>query len=175
MEEQIRGGFAVRDVLGAEDPAIEPLVQAGEPERVSHMVVGAARCDARGQRDPVERLKDSVHWRERVCERLAVAVLDRLVEPIGKAVPEVGLDLRPRVSVRAADEPVDHLALAERPAQLAQHLHIHFDGQALAVDQHAIAIEDHEFDRTRHQWLQRLVTDAVSAGSGTTLVSPVAT
>ena len=71
VEEQIRGGFAVRDVLGAEDPAIEPLVQAGQPERVSQMVVGAARCDARGQRDPVERLKDAVDWRERVCERLA--------------------------------------------------------------------------------------------------------
>ena len=46
VEEQIGGGLAVRDFLGAEDPSREPVIQAGQTECVAQVVVGAARRDA---------------------------------------------------------------------------------------------------------------------------------
>ena len=62
----------------------------------------------------------------------------------------MGLDRSLGVAVGAPDEPLNYLRLAHGPAQLAQHPHVHLDGQTLAVDQHAVAIEDHQLDRPRH-------------------------
>jgi hypothetical protein len=48
VEEQVGGGLAVADVVGAEDAAVEALEQPGQAERVPQLVVAAARGDAVG-------------------------------------------------------------------------------------------------------------------------------
>jgi hypothetical protein len=44
----------------------------------------------------------------------------------------------------APDEARRHLGLAERPAELAEHLGLDADREALAVDEDTVAVEDHE-------------------------------
>ena len=44
------------------------------------------------------------------------------------------------------DKTLDNLGLAHRPAKLAQHLDLDPDRQPLAVDEHAVAVEDHQLD-----------------------------
>jgi hypothetical protein len=53
--------------------------------------------------------------------------------------------------VRAPDEPIDHVCLAQQPAQLAEHQHVYFDRETLAIEQYAVAVEDHEFNGGGHR------------------------
>ncbi len=146
VQEEVRGGLASGDVLRTEDPPLEPLVQACQPERVAQVLVSAARRDAARQGDRVECLQHAFDGSELGLERLSVERLYLLFPVDRQLASEVRLDCGLGVAVGAPDEPLDHLRLAERPSQLAQHQHVHLDRQALAVDEHAIAIEDHESD-----------------------------
>lgn len=49
-------------------------------------------------------------------------------------------------AARTAHEALDDVTLAQDPAQLGENLHVHADGQALAVDPHAVAVEDDQLD-----------------------------
>ncbi|MEU6812970.1 hypothetical protein ABZ920_29120 [Streptomyces sp. NPDC046831] len=49
--------------------------------------------------------------------------------------------------MRAADEPVDDLVLDEWPAQFRAEGDLDAGGDALAVDQHAVAVECDELNR----------------------------
>ena len=64
----------------------------------------------------------------------------------GQPAAQVRLDHGMGLTVRAPDEALDHLRLAQRPAELVQRLQVDLDRQALRVDQHAVAIEDHQLD-----------------------------
>jgi hypothetical protein len=46
--------------------------------------------------------------------------------------------------VRAAQEALDYLGLAERPAESRQDGGVDPDGEALAVDEHPFGVEDHK-------------------------------
>jgi len=59
-------------------------------------------------------------------------------------------------SSEPTDEPVDHFLFAERPTDRGQNLHVDSNSEALAVDEHPVAVEDHE---------------AISLGHGDTLRS----
>jgi len=147
VQEQVGRGLSVNHVLRAEDPAREALVQAGQAEHVSQIVVRATRRHALRQLDRVDRLHHAVDGSELGRERLPVEGPIPLVPVRGQLPTEMGLDCGAGVSVRAPDEPLDYLSLAQRPAQLPKRLDVHLDRQALRVDQHAVAIEDHQLDR----------------------------
>ena len=72
-------GLPLRDLLGAEDAAVEALEQAGEAERVAQPLVAAARGHAGRRGDRVERGDDAVDGLELGLERLAVQVAERLL------------------------------------------------------------------------------------------------
>src|SRR5262249_54052748 len=157
------------DVLDTEDSPGEPVVQTRQPEHVAQVLVRAARRDAGGHGDSVERVDHAFDGREFRLECLLIECFELLVPAGGQLAAQVGLDPGLGVPVGAPDESLDHLGLAERPAQLAQYDHVHLDRQALAVDEYAITIEDQQFDG------HYLTIEAVSAGSETYSVSPVAT
>ena len=58
----------------------------------------------------------------------------------GRAALHLGLHVRGR----PPDEPVDDLLLGQRPAELAEDLGLDADREPLAVDEDAVAVEDHE-------------------------------
>lgn len=48
------------------------------------------------------------------------------------------------------DEALDDLGLAERPAEVGEELALESDGDALAVDEHTVTVNDHEVE-TSHR------------------------
>ena len=95
----------------------------------------------------VERLHDSGHRSELGGEGLAVEVLEGVLPVGGEGTPQMRFDLGLHEGVGAADEALDDLALGEGPAQLGEDPHVDADGQALAVHEHAVAVEDDELER----------------------------
>src|SRR5436309_988004 len=77
---------------------------------------------------------------------LAYSRRPRLLPVRWQRSAELRLDLRHHVRVGPAHEPLDHFCLGHRPAELREHGDVDPHGDALAVDQHAIAIEDDEPD-----------------------------
>jgi hypothetical protein len=112
--------------------------------------VRSTGCDARGSRDLVKRLDDAIDGRELGREDISIEMLERVLPVDREATAEVRLDFRDEELVRPAEESVDHLLLAEDPTQFGENSHVDADGEALAVHQHAVTIEDHEFDRASH-------------------------
>src|SRR4029450_2789568 len=63
-------GLAVGALVAAEDPALEPFVQAGVAEGEAELVVAAAGGDARRDGDLVEALQEGVHREQSGGQRL---------------------------------------------------------------------------------------------------------
>jgi hypothetical protein len=59
-------------------------------------------------------------------------------------------------SVGEADEALDAFGLRHDPAERGEDLHVGADGDALAVDEHAVAVEDHELEGAAHAPAARL-------------------
>ena len=60
------------------------------------------------------------------------------------------LDLRHHVGVGPAHESLDDFRLGHGPAERREHLDVDAHADALAVHQHAVAVEDHEPDGFSH-------------------------
>ena len=78
-------------------------------------------------------------------------MLERILPVLRERSPEIGFDLRDHELVRPADEPLDDLSFGQDPAQRGEDLHVDPDGEPLAIHEDAVAIEDHQLDRIRHQ------------------------
>src|SRR3954453_18507877 len=79
------------------------------------------------------------------------------------------LDLAHEVRLRAPHEPLDDLLLRERPPELAEHLDVEGDREALAVDEHAVAVEDDELGP--HERYRRSRTSAAPSTSARSLAN----
>jgi hypothetical protein len=77
-------------------------------------------------------------------------MLERILPVVGEPSTEMRFDLRDHELVRPADEPFDHLSFTQDPTQLGEDSHVDADGKALAIYQHAVAVEDDELDRPGH-------------------------
>jgi len=150
MQEQVGRRLALGDLAGAEDAALEALVQAGEPQRVPEHLVAAAGGHAGGRGDAVQRLDDAVDRGELGVERRPVAAVEPVLPVSRQAVAQPVQDLLGHEGLRAAHEPLDHLGLAQRPAELGEDGGLHANREALAVDQDAVAVEDDELQRLGH-------------------------
>ena len=51
------------------------------------------------------------------------------------------------LGVTPAHESLDHFGLGHRPAEFGEHSHVDLYSDALGVDDHTVAIKDHERDR----------------------------
>jgi hypothetical protein len=76
-----------------------------------------------------------------------------LMQPL-EALLGLGSQCRPQSSLDQfvdglggpSDEPFGHLGSAERPAQFREHRRVHPHRDVLAVDEHATAVENHQFN-----------------------------
>jgi len=150
VQKEVGGGLAVSDLANAEDPACEALIQAGQPQRVADFVVAAAGCHTDRHGDASQGFNNAVNQSELRVERLPVQVLESLFPIVGKTPSQMGFDLGDHVRVGASDEALDHLIDADRPAECVDHSGINADGNAFAVDEYPVAVEDDEFPRSSH-------------------------
>ena len=105
------------------------------PLEATQVAVPTGRA-RRAPEDAVDRHQLSV---EGLVQRRAVALV-----PLGHGRPG-GLDPA-FMGVGAAHEALEHVLLGRGPAQLGEQAGLD-PRRALAVDEHAVAVEDHELDR----------------------------
>ena len=91
----------------------------------------------------MQGLDDAVDRGELCRERRPVALCGLLGPVRGQLAPDVRLDLLEHVRVGAAEEPFRDLGLGQLPAELGQQRDLKPDRDALAVDEHAVTVEDH--------------------------------
>ena len=106
-------------------------------------------------------------WRQapRRCRRPAQLTSERvtverleLVLPIGgQRTADVCLDVRGDRRGRATDKPLDDLVFRQRPTQPPQDQRVDPDRDAFAVDEHSVAVEDHQLDWLAHE--RRMASD----------------
>ena len=77
-------------------------------------------------------------------ERPEQLVLQLHMKIVGQGTAEFGLDFRIRLARRAAEEAIEDLLLRDRIAVTTEHIGMCAAGDDLAVDQHAVAIENDE-------------------------------
>ena len=150
VEEEIRLRLATGNVARAEDPPCESLVQAGQPERQAHLLVASIRCDAHRDRDRVEGLDHTVDRSQLADERVTVEQLGFLFPRALRSIPLV----RPNVlgvRSRLADVPFDDLRFRQRMAESLEDSRHDADRDPFAVDQDAVAVENHQLDRIAHR------------------------
>ena len=147
VQEEVGCGLAARDVGGAEDVRPEVVAQRSDLQAVPDAVVTAVRGDADGRGEAVQSLRDAVDsgqfGREGRLVQMLVLLLPVLLQAPSEPFFHSGrVDLGGR-----ADEPLDDLGLGERAPQVGHDHRVHFDAYSLAVHQHAVTVEDHQFNR----------------------------
>src|SRR4029453_16058990 len=152
VEEQVGGGLAVGDLVAAEDAALEAPVEAGVAQGEAELVVAAAGGDTGrcGGLDLVEGVQDAVHRDQLGGVGLPVPPVELVLPVARQPVPELGLDRLVHVLGGPAHQALDDGGLAQRPAELGQELRLDPDGEALAVDQYAVAVEDDQVEAPGH-------------------------
>jgi hypothetical protein len=113
--------------------------------------VRAAGGDARGRRDRIQGLDHAVDGLELVLERLAVQPRVRVIPARLEAPPDRALDLAGHVRLGAAHEALDDLGLGQGPTEVGEDHRIDAHGDRLAVNEHAVTVEDHEVPRQATQ------------------------
>ena len=131
-------------VLGAEDPTVKAIKEAREPEFEPQRGVRAAGGDAIDQGQLLEQLGDADYRGELAFEHLLVVRLEFRAPVHGPA--ELRLDLGTHVLSGTAYEPIDDFGLGQRPPQLGEDSRLGLHGEPFAVDQYAVAVEDHEVE-----------------------------
>src|SRR5690606_1131417 len=125
----------------------EQRPQPGEPEGQLHLAVRAARRDTGRDTVGVERLDqlaDTVDGAQLATEGGRDLVAGATVELRGQLDTQVLLDLGEHRLAGSADELAYHLVSGDRPAHLREHPRLDHDGEPFAVDEHPVAIEDHQ-------------------------------
>ena len=144
MQEQIGRRLAARNLLGAEHVRREARVEAREAEAVAQPRERAAGRHATGGRQPVERL---VNARDHLQVALEGGV-DLHLHGGGEALRQGAavLDLEGAVHRlrRHAEKARQDLGLGERDADASELCGLDARADQLAVDQHAVAVEDHQ-------------------------------
>ena len=149
VQEQIRRRLAASDRGGAEDPGIEQVQEPDRLERETNALDIARRRDAAAQR---KGANGGGHIRDRgevVAKAPIQTIAHGLKRLVGQPHAEFGLqDLQGRFQ-RASEEAVIDDALVQRHAGGRDRLHQRVRGDRLAVDQHAVAIEDDQVSASR--------------------------
>jgi hypothetical protein len=125
------------------------------------MATAAGTANPRGC--PVQRLHDAVHRAELGLERRPVAAVEPLLPAVRQPPAQPVQHCLDHEGLRAAHEPLDHLGLAQRPAELGEGGGLLADRQALAVDQHAVAVEDDQLQWPGHAGSVRAARHAPTA------------
>ena len=102
-----------------------------------------AGCDAIGLRQGLQDGFDAVDGLHGLFQRIVDVVLVAQVEFGWRRLADHRLDFLQALRARVADKGVEHIIEGEfQAADFVKHAREHFVGNALAVDQHAVAIED---------------------------------
>ena len=150
MEEQVGRRLALGNFHGAEDPAFEAGEQTGQDQPEPDVLRRSTRGHAVRDGDLVERLHDAVHRSEVRLECLTVAVLVPLIPIVRERAPQMSRHVPGHGPLRPAQEPFHHLVLGHVPTELCQNDAVDGNRDALAVHQHAVAVEDDQLERIRH-------------------------
>ena len=151
VEEEVRRWLSARDVVDAEDRLVAKAVEqpAGVQPAPDALVVAAGGDAARQVRgvDRVQCIRDPGDRLEALVERREqpLAVPRAQVGP--RRAAKARLDRREPVRPRATLEVAVDVVLRGRQAQVAQQLGEDRARERLAVDQHAVAVEDDGVDR----------------------------
>jgi hypothetical protein len=140
-------------LVGAEDAASESLEETRDPKRELHLLVASARSDARRNRNPIKGLDDSGHDNKLTFEHFLISALE-LDFPI-QTPPKVSLDLFVHVRSRSTNESFHDLGLGKRPPETGQNLRLRTDGEPFAVNEHPVAVKDHEVKPAHRRILSR--------------------
>jgi len=136
-------GFATLDVAGAEDIALDIRHQPGFTERHFHLDVRAAGCDAIGLRQGLQDGFDTVDGLYGLFQGIINVVLVAQIEFGWWRLTDHRLDFLQALRARVPDKGVEHIIEGEfQAADFVKHAREHFVGNALTVDQHAVAVED---------------------------------
>jgi hypothetical protein len=144
MQKDVRCRLALGDVLHAEETTLEPVPQASETQCESHPLVSTAGRHADRYRNVTEHSDDTRYGRELTLEHCAARGLELEIPVDGTT--QLALDLLVHGGGRPSDEVLDDLRLGERPSEVRQDGRLGTHGEPLAVDEDAVAIEDHEVE-----------------------------
>ena len=114
-------GLPLSDLVGAEDPAVESLVEAGRARASAAACRGCRSTRRRSGRDPLERVEDALDRRELARESRSYTA--RTALPSRRAAcAEVGLDLGLGVAPERPTNRSITSAFAQRPPELGERL-----------------------------------------------------
>ena len=131
---------------------------------------GNAHAPVRSARRDTNRLGDRIESRVNVrngfqvgFERPQLFVLQLHMKIVGQGAAQFGFDFCIGLARRSAEETIKDLLLRDRIAVTAENIGVRAARDDLAVDQHAVAIEDDEIES------QRMIRDnyVLSSSSGT--------
>ena len=145
MQEKIGRRLAARHHRGAENVRLEEVAKAGDLERQPDALELARRRDAALAADAGERLGDAGDG----FQIAAKALVDRRPHAIEMAIGDHQAELVAQHAVDGRHAAAEEALIGDRLADLATGLgdqrKQHLDRDRLAVDQHAVAIEDDQF------------------------------
>ncbi|MCY1238147.1 hypothetical protein D9M72_508700 [compost metagenome] len=142
MEKEVRGGFAVPDVLCTENTAVKARQQAREAQCFLQPGVTAVRRDAGLRQYLRKRVLHSGNERQFLLKGVGGPLLVLQLPVWGKSVAEKGLQFPGEVVRRPAHEAGDDLLLAQDPAVVREHSLIDLDAEHLAAHEGPVAIKD---------------------------------
>ncbi len=142
VQKEIGRRFAAFDHRRAENMRGEIVEQAGAAEGEGETVGIGARRDAARRRQVVEYGGDAGHRLEFACEGRLQARAQDLREIVGQLAAKARFDGSEHRGAADADELLGDLVGGDGDADLTETFGVDAAGDDLAVDQHAVAIED---------------------------------
>ncbi len=134
-------------VVAAEDAALEQMHHPGLLQLQPHLAQvgtgGAGDAAAELRMDAGHRLRGMADCLQAKAQLLVAASPEFSQPGVGERPTGLGLDARALVLHRLAHEDGHALGQRQAPAGLLQHVAQHAVGDALAVDEHAIAVKQH--------------------------------
>ncbi|MGX1145767.1 hypothetical protein AB7M15_001589 [Bradyrhizobium ottawaense] len=140
-EKEVGRRLAMPDHLRGVEPLAEMRPQACDVEGERDTVEVAGRGHAKRHGQVGRHAGNAGNRLKRSCERRQHLRLQARQKAVGHDLPEIAIMLLDRLGA-APEKELERLLLAERDAELGQHLGQASAAQQLAVDEHAVAIED---------------------------------
>jgi hypothetical protein len=165
--EYIGSRLASRNLRDAEEAAVETIEQSGQTQRGPHFRVVSARRDTAIASQGIQNHMDA-RDRLKLLGEGAVRAFPQLIDEARRNVPPQHFANQiEAVSHRVADEPLEHIVDRDGDPELHEHRREHAIGDELAIDEHAITVENDEIE-TRHQMLGQRIPKVPPFKSGCT-------